>query len=546
MKIAIGQINATIGDFEANRLRMLEFSQRALEDHADLLVFPELSLCGYPPNDLLDHDAFATESLKALRRFQHDSPSGIAIVVGYVDRNRELTGKPLVNAIAVIRDGALIFTQEKTLLPTYDVFDETRYFEPAKKRDVFELAGKRIGIAICEDIWWETVSDVGTRYPVDPVADLLDSGAELIIAPSASPFYSGKVETRRRLLAQIGRSSGVPCVYVNMVGGNDSLIFDGQSLVTDATGRLVHRSPGFSESYDLIDLEAPGISLIPEIDRYSEIRQALVLGIRDYLRKTGFDRVHLALSGGIDSALVAVLATEAVGVDSIVAFGMPSRYSSEGSVTDARLLCENLGIPYRTLPIEAPFTAFLDTLSDEFEGTSEDIAEENLQARIRGSLLMTWSNKFESLVLSTGNKSELATGYCTLYGDMCGALGVIGDLFKTEVYELCRHINRDKKIIPESILTKAPSAELRPDQKDEDSLPPYDLLDQVLHLYLLENKTGPEIVDDGFAPELVARVLALVGRAEYKRRQAAPVIKVSPRAFGTGRRMPIARRIYEA
>ena len=525
---------------------MLDFSKRALDDGADLLVFPELSLCGYPPNDLLDHDAFATESLKALRRFQHEAPGGIAIAVGYVDRNRELTGKPLVNAVAVIRNGALLFTQEKTLLPTYDVFDETRYFEPAKKREIFELAGKRVGIAICEDIWWETESSAGTRYPVDPVADLLDLGAEVIIAPSASPFYSGKVETRRKLLAQIGRSSGVPCVYVNMVGGNDSLIFDGQSLVTDDTGKLVHRSPGFCESYDLIDLEAPANKVIPAIDRYAEIREALVLGIRDYLRKTGFKRVHLGLSGGVDSALVAALATEAVGVESIVAFGMPSRYSSEGSIEDARLLCENLKIPFRLLTIEEPFTAFLDTLSDEFAGEASGLAEENLQARIRGSLLMTWSNKFESLVLSTGNKSELATGYCTLYGDMCGALGVIGDLFKTEVYELCRHINRDAEIIPDSILTKAPSAELRPDQKDEDSLPPYDLLDRVLHRYLLENKTGPEIVEEGYDPELVTRVLALVGRAEYKRRQAAPVIKVSPRAFGTGRRMPIARRIYEA
>ena len=546
MKIAIGQINATIGDFDGNRTRMLEFAARALKDGIDLLVFPELSLCGYPPGDLLDHGAFASESLKSLRRFQHEAPAGIAIAVGFVDRNRSTTGKPLANSVAVVLDGVIIHSQAKTLLPTYDVFDEARYFEPSAARGIFSLAGRSIGVAICEDIWWETEAAPGTRYPIDPVADLLNQGADLIIAPSASPYFEGKVEIRRGLLAKIGRTSGVPVVYVNMVGANDSLIFDGHSLVTDGEGRLVHASPAFEESYAVVDIDNLGQPVPLQVDRYEELRRALVLGIRDYLRKTEFQSVHIGLSGGIDSALVAVLAAEAVGAERVVAFGLPSQYSSEGSVVDARQLCETIGVAFRILPIERPFAAMIDSLEIEFKGTESGLSEENIQARIRGSLLMAWSNKFGSLLLTTGNKSELATGYCTLYGDMCGSLAVIGDLFKTEVYGLCRHINRDREIIPVSILDKAPSAELRPDQKDSDSLPDYEVLDEVLRRYLLENKTRDEIVAEGFDGELVTRVITLVGRAEYKRRQAPPVLKVSPRAFGGGRRMPIARRIYES
>ncbi len=546
MRIGIGQINTTIGDFSGNRRRILDLCGRAVADRVDLVVFPEMSLCGYPPNDLLDHDAFARESLKSLRRLQREAPRGVAIAVGYVDRNRSASGKPLLNSVAVVRDGAIIHSQSKTLLPTYDVFDEARYFEPASTRTVFELGGRRIGIAVCEDIWWETESAPGTRYPLDPVGDLLDAGAELILAPSASPYFEGKVAIRARLLSRIGRSSGAPVVYVNMVGGNDSLIFDGQSLVTDAEGNLVYRAAGFEEAYDVFDTEAPAPLVSIEVDRYEEIRKALVLGTRDYLAKTGFSSVHLGLSGGIDSALVATLAAEALGSDNVTAFGLPSRYSSEGSVADAKRLCESLGIRFRLMPIETPFAAVLETLAPHFDGAEPDITEENLQARIRGMLLMAYSNKTGSLVLATGNKSELAVGYCTLYGDMCGSLAVIGDLFKTDVYGLCRHINGDREIIPESILTKPPSAELRPDQKDADSLPPYEVLDEVLERYLLANRTGAEIEAEGFDATLVRRVLTLVGRAEYKRRQAPPVLKVSPRAFGTGRRMPIARRIYEA
>ena len=545
MKIGIGQINTTIGDFAGNRAKILEAAKRGLKDGVDIVVFPEMCLCGYPPNDLLDHDAFAQENLKSLRLLQRECPGGIAIVIGYVDRNREFAGKPLVNNAAVILDGKIVHTQAKTLLPTYDVFDETRYFEPAHERTVWQYKGERIGIAVCEDIWWETEGESGTRYPVDPVDDLLRAGATLILAPSASPFYSGKVKVRFSLISSIGKSSGVPVVYVNMVGGNDSLIFDGQSLATSGDGALIFHGRAFAEDYAVVDTDKSG-ELSLAIDAMQEIEDALVLGIRDYLQKCGFSRVHLGLSGGIDSALVAVLAVKAAGAEAVTAFGLPSRYTSAGSVADAKKLCENLGIGYNIMPIEETFQAFLATLEPHFDGYKPDITEENLQARVRGTLLMAYSNKTGSLLLATGNKSELATGYCTLYGDMCGGLAVIGDLFKTEVYSLCRHINRNGEVIPPAIITKPPSAELKEDQKDEDSLPPYELLDQVLDHYVLRNETAEEIADHGYERDLVAQVLKLVGRAEYKRRQAPPVLKVSRKAFGTGRRMPIARTIYEA
>ena len=545
MKIGIGQVNATIGDFAGNREKLLKGANQAKDDGAEIIVFPEMSLCGYPPNDLLDHDAFAQENLKSLRLLQRECPDGIAVVVGYVDRNREFAGKSLINNAAVILDGRIVHTQAKTLLPTYDVFDETRYFEPASHRTIWEFKEERIGIAICEDIWWETEYESGTRYPIDPVNDLLSQGATLILAPSASPFYSGKVNLRHSLIAGIGKSSGVPVVYANMVGGNDSLIFDGQSLVTSGDGMLIHCCRAFEEDFSVVDLDSRKETVL-DVDPMQEIEDALVLGIRDYLGKCGFSRVHLGLSGGIDSALVAALAAKAVGPERVTAFGLPSRYSSDGSVNDARQLCGNIGIDFLVMPIEEPFEAFLKTLEPHFEGYDPDVTEENLQARIRGTLLMAYSNKTGSLLLATGNKSELATGYCTLYGDMCGSLAVIGDLFKTEVFALCHHLNRDGEMIPEAIITKPPSAELRPDQKDEDSLPPYDLLDQVLDHYLLRSETGEEIVAHGYDKEVVERVLGLVGRAEYKRRQAPPVLKVSRKAFGTGRRMPIARKIYEA
>jgi NAD+ synthase (glutamine-hydrolysing) len=556
LKIALGQINTTIGDFAGNGETIRTAAVRARTEGAEMIVFPELSLCGYPPMDLLDHTTFVEENLKALRELQRTLPPGIAVVVGYVDRNQESAGKALRNVAAVILDGEVVFRQAKRLLPTYDVFDEARYFEPARRSDVWDFQGVRIGIAICEDIWWETEPVPGTRYPIDPVRDLLDAGAEVIVAPSASPFHSGKVRTRYRLVSSIGRNSGVPLVYVNAVGGNDSLIFDGYSLVTDRTGALQHLLPGFEEATRTVEVlprTAPdgvtntetGPRIPAEGDRYRDLERALVLGLRDYLRKTGFSRVHIGLSGGIDSAVVAVIAARAIGPERVKAFLMPSQYSSSGSITDSEKLVRNLGIASATLPILEIYNAFASVLAEEFDGTEPGIAEENIQARTRGNLLMAWSNKFGSLTLTTGNKSELAVGYCTLYGDMSGGLAVIGDLLKTEVYGLARYINRNGDVIPDEIITKAPSAELRPDQKDQDSLPPYEILDSILTRYLLHSETSSQIIEAGYDPEVVTRVLHLVGRSEYKRRQAPPVLKVSPRAFGTGRRMPIARAIYE-
>jgi NAD+ synthase (glutamine-hydrolysing) len=546
VKIAIGQINPTIGDFAGNAAKILDYISRAHEEGAELVVFPEMCICGYPPMDLLDHGSFVEANLKSLRSIQQRAPAGIGIVLGYVDKSRSSSGKPLVNAVSLIHNGEVQFTQTKSLLPTYDVFDEARYFEPADRRRTVAFNGEQIGIAICEDIWWETDQQGALHYPVDPVKELLDKGATVIISPSASPFYSGKLELRYKLLSGIGKSSGVPIIYVNTVGGNDSLIFDGRSLVTTADGALSFIGAGFEEQLAFVDTGNLAAIQDFQVDRYEEIEQALVLGIRDYLGKCGFKRVHVGLSGGIDSSVVAVLAVKAVGPDNVRLFALPSRYSSQGSRDDAGLLAENLGVELHSLSIEGMFQAGLQTLAPVFKGRAADVTEENIQARIRGLLLMAYSNKFHSLLLTTGNKSELATGYCTLYGDMCGVLAVIGDLFKTEVYALARGLNRENAVIPESVLNKAPSAELRPDQTDQDSLPPYELLDQILHLYLLQSKTLEEITSAGYEVDLVKNILTMVGRAEFKRRQAPPVLKVSPRAFGTGRRIPIARAIHEA
>jgi NAD+ synthase (glutamine-hydrolysing) len=566
MLVGLAQVNAVIGDFRGNLEKMLAFAEAAAgrgsgavarsgpEGRVDLLVFPELSICGYPPLDLLAQDSFAEENLAALRRLQRELPPEIAVAVGHVDRNRTGRGKPLVNAVSVIRGGEIVFTQAKTLLPTYDVFDEARYFEPARERRVFEIAGSRVGIAICEDIWWEEPPVPGFRYGVDPIKDLLDAGAELLVVPSASPFIAGKLELRLKLARKAATEGGVPLLYCNLLGGNDSLVFDGRSFALDAAG-ATSALAGWEEELLVVDSGAParvagGAAAAPAAacDRFDEIERALVLGLRDYMGKCGFKTACLGLSGGIDSALVAVIAAEAIGADKVTCVSMPSRYSSAGSVDDSVALCRALGMRLESLPIEGPFSAYLGLLEPKFEGRPQDIAEENLQARVRGSILMAWSNKFGALLLTTGNKSELAAGYCTLYGDMCGGLSVIGDLLKTEVYGLARRINAraGRAIIPEATLTKAPSAELRPNQTDQDSLPPYELLDEVLRLYVDEELGAAEIVGRGHDPALVERVLAMVGRAEHKRRQAAPVIKVSKRAFGMGRRMPIARALYEA
>jgi NAD+ synthase (glutamine-hydrolysing) len=578
MRVSIAQINSTIGDFSGNREKILDFARRARDEQkADMVLFPELAVCGYPPMDLLDQNSFVEMNIRSLRMLQRELPADIAVGLGFVNRNPYSRGKSLVNEYGVILGGKLAFEQLKTLLPTYDVFDEARNFEPSRKWSAFEYRGERIGFAICEDVWRET--DIpGTSYSRDPVRELLNQGISLLCVPSASPYVAGKLKVRCALAERIAIRGNIPLIYINAVGANDSILFDGRSFVVtpaaEAAESALHKNypvalsaRAFAEDLAAWDFSEPppkentiaALQTDTEdpfktgLNRYEldMLEEGLVMGIRDYMAKCGFKRAHLGLSGGIDSALVAYLGVKALGKDKIACFSMPSRFSSQGSRDDARELAENLGCRYETLPIETVFAGFLATLEPVFENRPFDIAEENLQARIRGSLLMAFSNKFDSMLLTTGNKSELAMGYCTLYGDMNGALAVIGDLFKTEVFALCKRINErslaagGKVIIPEAIIAKPPSAELRPNQKDQDSLPPYEALDEILKLYLFENLSGDEIAKRGWDEELARRIIRTVARAEFKRRQAPPALKVSPRAFGMGRRMPIARSVFE-
>jgi NAD+ synthase (glutamine-hydrolysing) len=561
MKVAIAQINSFIADFDGNMKKIIAYSEEALSLGADLALFPELSICGYPPMDLLDYDYFVEKNIRALRSLQRNIPKDIACGVGFVGRSPYTIGKALVNSYGVIAQGELVFEQIKTLLPTYDVFDEARNFESAREWNAFEWKGEKIGVAICEDIWRET-NIPGASYARDPVKKLFDQGVSLLCVPSASPYVAGKLAARRDLARRISRQANIPLIYINAVGANDSIVFDGRSFALSSDGAFI-QGEGFKEDLFLFDTAATpeqavnsseeSVSGVPQTaeKELDVIEDALVMGIREYMAKCGFTRAHLGLSGGIDSALVAYLAVKAIGQESVVCFNMPSRFSSQGSKDDAAELAAKLGCRYTPLLIEPVFTGFLEALEEVFENKPFDIAEENLQARIRGTLLMAYSNKFSSMLLATGNKSELAMGYCTLYGDMNGALAPIGDLFKTEVFELCRRINEKAVsaegniVIPEAILTKPPSAELRPDQKDQDSLPPYEILDGILKLYLFDNLSVEEIAERGFDKELTAGVIKTLAKAEFKRRQAPPVLKVSKRAFGMGRRMPIARSVYE-
>ena len=565
MRVGIAQLNVTVGDFPGNRDRIVTAARRLAEQGAAVVVCPELCLCGYPPMDLVDHERFVERNTRTLDRLALELPDQVPVLVGYVDRSPLDHGKGLQNVIGVIHGGALVFRQAKRLLPTYDVFDEARYFQPDDASRIWEFDGTRIGIAICEDLWWEVEPVPGTRYATDPIRDLAAAGAECIIAPSASPFHGGKSALREHLATAVGDRFGLPVVYTNLVGGNDNLIFDGRSFVTDADGTVVHRSDGFTTAAAVVDVRPAARDDVatgterrePKRDRRAgaaaagsdsytaDIAAALRLGIRDYLAKTGFTRAHLGLSGGIDSAVVAVLAAQALGPRNLHALLLPSPYSSPGSISDSEALCRRLEVAWSTVPIGDLFDGFTRALAPVFGDAPADTTEENVQARIRGVLLMAYSNKTGSLTLTTGNKSELAIGYCTLYGDMVGGLSVIGDVLKTEVYRLASYLNREREIIPRAILDKPPSAELRPDQRDEDSLPPYELLDRVLHRYVVHNATYAQIVAEGFDAQTVRRILQLVAKSEYKRRQAAPVLKVSPRAFGTGRRIPIARVAYE-
>jgi NAD+ synthase (glutamine-hydrolysing) len=550
VKIALAQINPTVGDFTGNLAKIVSAAQRAAGSGARLTVFSELALCGYPPADLLDKPSFLARCatvLDELRQATAQLPT--AILVGLALPAPAGSGKHAVNAAVLLDKGHVLLEQHKMLLPFYDVFDEQRYFAPATSQRVVELEGERLAITICEDAWNDKDFWPQQLYPVDPVEDLMRQKPTILLNISASPFWHGKRETRLRMLAAIALRHKIPVFISNQVGGNDSLIFDGSSFGLAADGTMLAQAASFREDIVLADSDTPTGQPRTETGHEAEADteaayQALVLGTRDYVLKTGFRKVLIALSGGIDSALVASIARDALGAENVLAVGMPSQYSSTGSIEDARQLAANLGIRFEILPIAEPFHAFTETLAQLFAGTKPDLTEENLQSRIRGTLIMALSNKFSSLVLTTGNKSEMAVGYCTLYGDMVGALAVIGDLVKTRVYALSHWVNRNGEVIPQSTLTKPPSAELRPDQKDTDSLPPYDILDPILEAYVERYETPAQIVAaNGFPAATVEQVVRLVERTEFKRQQAAPVLKLTPKSFGMGRRFPIAARV---
>jgi len=539
MNVGLAQINTTVGDFAGNTALILAAYRKLVAEGAELIVTPELSISGYPPLDLIFAGEFVERNLSALREI-HAQVGEVPLLVGFIDRNHSGHGKPFHNAAAFLRKGYDPIVIHKRLLPTYDVFDEARYFEPGSASEPISFGGKKIGITICEDLWTPEFLP-GPLYRVDPPGDLVAKGGNLLVNLSASPFEYGKPGRRLQMLESQAKRLRVPIYYCNSVGGNDQLVFDGHSLALSADGSHARVFAGFVEESAVIGNPTDSISSSNR-DDLSELYQALVLGLKDYFRKCGFKSAVLGLSGGIDSALTAVLAVEALGKENVTGAAMPGPYSSEGSVRDAHLLAQNLGIRCLELPITESFGVLLSGLKDVFDGRPEDATEENLQARLRGVTMMALSNKFGSLLLTTGNKSELAVGYCTLYGDMCGGLAVISDLPKTLVYSLSRWINRDHEIIPVDTIEKPPSAELRPDQTDQDTLPPYDLLDAILALYVEENLPVREIVARGYEEALVRRITTLVDRNEYKRKQAAPGLKVTGRAFGMGRRLPLAQR----
>jgi NAD+ synthetase len=544
MKIALAQINPTVGALEANRLKIMDFWRRAGAAGAELVVFPELALTGYPPKDLLDLPDFIARAGQALANLVEAMKGGPGAIVGTVQKRDEGEegGKGLLNAAALIDGGRVLSWHAKSLLPTYDVFDESRYFEPASSVRVAEFRGRRLSITICEDFWNNALYAPMRLYRRDPVDELAAQGVDLMIHIAASPYSVGKRAIKARMYEAVARRWKKPLVQVNMVGGNDNLIFDGWSNVWNAGGCVVAQGAQFAEDLSIWDTDdASGGSAADVADNEETIWRALCLGIRDYMTKCGFKGALVGSSGGIDSALTLALAADALGPENVVSVAMPSRFSSDHSRSDAARLAENLGIRHETIAIEPVYAAFLGQLEPLFAGTEFGLAEENLQSRARGVVLMTLSNKFGWIVLATGNKSELAVGYCTLYGDMCGGLAVLGDLLKTDVYALARWANREREVIPAAIVDKAPSAELRPDQFDTDSLPPYDRLDPIIQLYVEEHLGAEAIVARGHDEATVRRVLRMIDRSEYKRQQAAVCLKVKSKAFGSGRRMPIAR-----
>ncbi|HUS07014.1 MAG TPA: NAD+ synthase [Bryobacteraceae bacterium] len=549
MRVALGQINSTVGDLAQNVHLMVRQARQAADAEADILAFPELSLTGYPPRDLVEKESFLERTAQQLQRLAAETADlDLVLVCGYASRSTGSTGKRAVNSAAVMEHGSIVFRQDKMLLPTYDVFDEGRYFVPADKQTVVVLRGRRAAITICEDAWNDKQYWEHRLYQRDPVEELAYSGAEILISINASPYHMGKRELRRNIFRAIAQRHKIPVVYVNQVGGNDQLVFDGSSFAMDAAGNVIASAASFSEDLVLVDTATnSGDQHQNFSDECDACYEALVLGTRDYIHKCGFRRVLIGLSGGIDSSLTAAIAVDAVGRENVTGVGMPGPFSSDGSVTDARSMAERLGIRFEMASINGAYRQFLEVLQPLFRGAGPDVTEENLQSRLRGVTLMALSNKTGALVLTTGNKSELAVGYCTLYGDMCGGLAVISDIPKTLVYRLSRLANkRHGGAIPESVFTKAPSAELRPDQKDTDSLPDYEILDQILKGYIEDYQSPQQIAHAIQVPvELVRDIINKVDRNEYKRQQAAPGLKVTTKAFGIGRRFPIAQRFSE-
>jgi NAD+ synthase (glutamine-hydrolysing) len=541
MKIALCQINPIIGDFDHNTSLIVEAMDRAKAEGSSLAIFPELSLLGYPPKDLLEKPAFIDKNLCRLDHLA-GKIKNIQILCGFVDKNTRKTGKPLINSAAWIKDGHIMGKGGKRLLPTYDVFDESRYFEPAQESLVLELEGKRLGVTICEDIWNFGDFEGVPFYQQNPVSDLVDQHVDILINMSASPYTLGKAHLRMNMLKNISSQYKIPAVYCNQVGGNDDLLFDGLSMVVDNGAKPILVGREFEPDMLVWDTEQEYDVLNDPWDtEETSLLKGLVMGTRDYTLKCGFKQALVGLSGGIDSTLVAVIAQMALGAKNVTGVSMPSSFTSDMSKEDARVLAANLGINFREIPIQDIYQSYRTSLAPTFNGFEEDATEENIQARIRGNLLMALSNKFNALLLTTGNKSEMATGYCTLYGDMSGGLAVISDVPKTMCYRLARHINGDREIIPDRILTRPPSAELKPDQMDQDILPPYDTLDDILEAAVEKNLPFDDIVALGHEPDVVRDTLRRMVVSEYKRRQAPPGLKVTSKAFGYGRRYPIAR-----
>ena len=552
MKIAIAQLNPTIGDITNNAQAIIKAANDAAKQNVRLLLTPELSLCGYPPRDLLLYPGFVELMSQELKAIASQLPENIAVLVGTVEVNPHATTKgqkPLYNSMALLDGGEIKQVFHKRLLPTYDVFDEDRYFEPGYEANHFTLDGVKVGVSICEDLWNDEQFWGKRSYEVNPIEELAQLGVNVIVNLSASPYTVGKQKLREAMLHHAATSYNVPILYTNQVGGNDDLVFDGNSVAFNSAGEITCRGKSFETDLIVVDLDKEGIRVDRETggqrdsESNQEIYKALVLGVKDYARKCGFKRAILGLSGGIDSALVAAIASEALGAENVLGVLMPSPYSSDHSISDAVDLVNSLGIKSQKLEIQAAMTAYDKILDPMFAGTEFGIAEENIQSRIRGKLLMAIANKFGYLLISTGNKSEMSVGYCTLYGDMNGGLAVIADVPKTRVFALCRWLNRKQEVIPNNIITKPPSAELKPDQKDSDSLPDYEILDDILDRLVCQHQSSKEIIEAGHNPEVVSKVIKLVTRAEFKRRQAPPGIKITDRAFGTGWRMPIAKRL---